>query len=108
MDDAAWGPDATRFNPEPFFHDEKLLRSNSYTPFGGGSLLCPGRLMARVEIMVFLALLIRRFDITVVSRYLPRIDPRSNAGVGILGVRKCDDLVSLLSKLKGQGETAWP
>ncbi|KAH8892366.1 cytochrome P450 [Thozetella sp. PMI_491] len=99
MDDTVWGPEVTRFNPERFLHDEKLLRSKSYTPFGGGSLLCPGRFMARGEIMVFIALLIRRFDITVVSRCLPRIDPRSNAGVGILGAKKGDDLVLLLSKL---------
>lgn len=95
----AWGHDAADFNPRRFLKDESLLRSKSYTPFGGGVMLCPGRFMARAGTMVFLALLIQRYEITTTGP-LPRVDTNSGTGLGILGVRRGDDSVLLLSQKK--------
>lgn len=98
MTDAdVWGQDAGTFNSRRFMEDKSLLKSKSYTPFGGGAMLCPGRFMARGEIMVFLALLIHRFDCTF-SGTFPVLDTKSGAGVGILGPKEGSDTTVLISK----------
>ena len=55
--------------------------------------------MARGEVMVFLALLISRFEVTVSPvKSFPRLDTKTGAGAGILGPVEGDDLVILISK----------
>lgn len=94
--DKAWGPNPLQLNATRFIKDETLLRSKSYTPFGGGSMLCPGRFMSRSETLVFLALFIQRFNITPQTNF-PRLDTKSGAGAGILGIKEGDDYILLLS-----------
>ncbi|KAK7987214.1 cytochrome P450 oxidoreductase [Apiospora saccharicola] len=99
LDEEVWGSDAASFNPERFLDNGALLRSKSYTPFGGGPMLCPGRFMARGEVMVFLALLISRFNVTVLpTKPFPRLDTKTGAGQGILGPKHGDDLLLSISK----------
>lgn len=94
-----WGPNANAFDAARFVDNEALLRSKSYTPFGGGAMLCPGRFMARGEILVFLAVLISRFNVTTLSEF-PRLDTKSGAGAGILGIKEGDDYLLKLEKRK--------
>ncbi|KAI0966397.1 cytochrome P450 [Xylaria arbuscula] len=95
MDEEVWGPDAKAFNAERFLHRDDLTKSKSFTPFGGGALLCPGRFMARGEVLCFVAFLLDRFDIETTQPF-PRLDTRSNAGSGILGIKEGDDAVLLV------------
>ena len=48
-----------------------------YTPFGGGSSLCPGRHFARQEVLSTLARLVLQYDIEfdVPASWEPRMDP---------------------------------
>ncbi|KAH7311258.1 cytochrome P450 [Stachybotrys elegans] len=109
LDEKAWGADVRKFNPTRFLRGtagEAMLRSKSYTPFGGGPMLCPGRFMARGEVMVFVALLISRFDTVPHSpeAQFPRLDTTTGYGSGILGPMKGDDIaINLSCRDLGQG-----
>jgi cholesterol 7alpha-monooxygenase len=60
-----WGTDAKTFDPERFLKNKNLARNSSFRPFGGGTTYCPGRFLAKREVMTFVALLIYRFDIAL-------------------------------------------
>ncbi|KAJ3278945.1 Cytochrome P450 7B1, partial [Rhizoclosmatium sp. JEL0117] len=62
MDDTMWEC-PRNFNYKRFL--EKDVRKLPYSPFGGGTSLCPGRMLARTEITVFVAEMMRAFDITL-------------------------------------------
>ena len=64
----AFGEDVGKFNPERFLANRKLAHNPAFRPFGGGANLCPGRLIARQEVVVFIALVLHRFDIERVER----------------------------------------
>lgn len=61
----AFGSDVRVFNPDRFLRNKSLSRSQSYRPFGGGSTYCPGRFIARQEVVAFVALVLYRYDITL-------------------------------------------
>ncbi|CZT10341.1 uncharacterized protein RCO7_02893 [Rhynchosporium graminicola] len=66
-----WGPSASTFSATRFLpdtvsmlnKDEKKKRKQAFSPFGGGSVLCPGRYFASSEIMGVLAFLVAGFEI---------------------------------------------
>ncbi|KAL8877867.1 MAG: hypothetical protein Q9192_008577 [Flavoplaca navasiana] len=64
-DKAAFGSDPAPFDPQRFLLDKSLKNSDSYRPFGGGVNYCPGRFLAKQEMLVFVALLINRFDFNI-------------------------------------------
>jgi len=100
-DENVFGADAQMFNPNRFLHNPNLARSKSYTPFGGGAMLCPGRFMAKGEVLVFLALLIERFEVVVVkTNPFPRLETKTGAGFGILGPIENDDILLNLQQRK--------
>ncbi|KAF4621901.1 hypothetical protein G7Y89_g14444 [Cudoniella acicularis] len=97
-DEGAFGADAQNFNPERFLHKPNLVRNKSYSPFGGGAMLCPGQFMARGEVLIFLALAIERFELEVVkTRPFPKLETKTGAGFGILGPREGEDVVLKLA-----------
>jgi cytochrome P450 len=60
----------------------KLSKSPSYRPWGGGHTLCPGRFLARRSLNAFVATLLAKNDVEVVSTAFPRIDgARPSPGV---------------------------
>ncbi|KAL9598806.1 MAG: hypothetical protein Q9179_003777 [Wetmoreana sp. 5 TL-2023] len=63
FDSQIWGGNAAAFDAERFLHNEHLIRSPSYRPFGGGQHLCPGRHLAKRAIYAFIALALARFNI---------------------------------------------
>lgn len=65
FDNSVWGPSPAQFNPERFLKNSHLKQSPSFKPFGGGSTYCPGRFLARREVMTFVALVLHRFDVTL-------------------------------------------
>lgn len=62
LDDEVFGGDPFEFNPNRFLENKNLNKSSSYRPFGGGSTYCPGRFLAKAEILTCVALAIHKFD----------------------------------------------
>ncbi|KAL9002021.1 MAG: hypothetical protein Q9188_005028 [Gyalolechia gomerana] len=62
---AAFGPAPELFEPERFLLDKSLKNSGNFKPFGGGISYCPGRFLAKQEMLVFVAILINRFDFQI-------------------------------------------
>ena len=72
-----WGDDASCFRPERWLEDDlctsrkqphvdaSLPLSSVYMPFGGGKRVCIGQQFARLEMVTVLAMVLRRFDVTV-------------------------------------------
>lgn len=66
--DTFWGGDAESFKPEKFLPggvatDSKgKVRTQGFVPYGGGAHLCPGRHLAKMEILASGALVIMALD----------------------------------------------
>lgn len=97
FDNSVWGPSPAQFNPERFLKNSHLKQSPSFKPFGGGSTYCPGRFLARQEVMAFVAVVLHRFDVTLSpsdraygkKQRMPRLDHKQLA-------------VSLMSPMDGE------
>jgi cytochrome P450 len=63
MSQDVFGMDSNIFRPERFLLDKKLDRSRSFTPFGGGKHMCPGRFIIKRASMAFAALVVHRFQV---------------------------------------------
>lgn len=58
-----YGPDAEHFVPDRFMENKDFSRSPWFRPFSGGPAYCPGRFMAKQEVITFVALAVHRFDL---------------------------------------------
>ncbi len=92
-DEAIFGDDPARFDPERFLKKKNLRNSSSFKPFGGGVSYCPGRFLARQERLYFVALVINRFDIELIAEILkdgkpstPQTFPKLDESTPALGV----------------------
>jgi cytochrome P450 len=78
-----FGPNITAFDPNRFVANKRLNHVRGYYPFGGGNLYCPGRFFARSKIYIFVATVLKRFDMEILeSQELPNVDlevPSSSA-----------------------------
>ena len=109
-DEKVWGADAATFNPRRFISSSsndteqfstgsgaageqtatqlpKNVPSAAYRPFGGGSVICPGRHFAQSEIVGFAALMFLAFDVTTEDG-------------GVIGLPEKDDRRIPLSVMK--------
>ncbi|XP_022772430.1 cytochrome P450 734A6-like [Durio zibethinus] len=62
-DTEIWGEDANMFNPLRFKKSRKHLAS--YIPYGLGPRICVGQTLAMVEMKIILAMIIRKYTLTV-------------------------------------------
>lgn len=98
-----FGPDVDRFDHTRFLRDKDLERNPSFRPFGSGSTHCPGRFLARREVVVFVALVVRRFDVALAATAdgrangLPEIETKKPC-LGVMGVRDGQDCVVQVSR----------
>ncbi|KAG8965697.1 hypothetical protein FRC00_003172 [Tulasnella sp. 408] len=60
-----WGPDVLQFDPDRFIKRPEELRPGNMwlRPFGGGATICPGRQYAGNEVKLFVAAVLRRFEV---------------------------------------------
>ena len=97
FDRGVFGEDAEAFNPSRFLNDGKLNNSLSFRPFGGGATYCPGRFLAKAEVLTFVALVICRFDLELAGNEgeeasMPRMEIRRPC-LGIMGPEKGGDVL---------------
>ncbi|KAL9122048.1 MAG: hypothetical protein Q9187_001395 [Circinaria calcarea] len=80
--ESAFGQNPDRFDAGRFLRNKDLKHSPSFKPFGGGTTYCPGRFLARREVLVFVADLIHRFDVVLAptpGQRFPRKDTKKIA-----------------------------
>jgi cytochrome P450 len=66
--------DPERFDPDRFLPDRVIKRSRfSYLPFGAGPRVCVGSSFAMMEMQFALAMLCRRYDMTITSEHEPEL-----------------------------------
>ncbi|KAH0598982.1 hypothetical protein MHUMG1_03096 [Metarhizium humberi] len=96
-DKGIFGDDIMTFRPERFLNTKlkkvKRVRLEHFRPFGGGSTICPGRFITKRVVMILVALLLRRFDISMAggSQDMPQADDWSPF-LGIAGVKPGHDM----------------
>ncbi|WP_254205351.1 cytochrome P450 [Nocardia alni] len=72
--DTVWGENAEHFDPDRFLPEQVRSRPpHSFKPFGTGVRACIGRQFALHQIALIIALIVRRYDITIPQDYQLRI-----------------------------------
>lgn len=111
LDENVFGANARSFDPDRFLNNKDLSKSPSYRPFGGGTTHCPGRFLARREILTFVALVLDRFDMELATmggggrgngekeNGFPRIEDEKPC-LGVMGPANGSDLALLVSPAK--------
>ncbi len=100
FDEDVFGPGVDEFRPERFAEKPSLLRSDNWRPFGGGTTMCPGRHVAKRAVMLFVAMLLREFDVEMVGGpQTPVPDAEQGKPVlGIMSVKEGQDLMVRLTR----------
>ena len=76
------GDNADRFDAERLLRDKNLSESMSFCPFDDGFAYCPGRNLARREVLVFIVLTVQRFDIRLQQQISSKLDTMTpSAGI---------------------------
>ena len=106
-----FGNDPGKFEPARFLKDKNLKNNSSFKPFGGGVNYCPGRFLAKQEMLTFVALALNRFDLRLAKetpqgvplnqrQAFPSLDI-STPALGVNGpVKGSDVFIDLSGKVK--------
>lgn len=98
FDQSVFGKDVSEFKSERFIKQPSLTRHASWRPFGGGATQCPGRFVAEQAAVVFVAMVLKRFDITLAPSKQPfPLPEEGNPVLGLMDPRKGYDLQVRLS-----------
>ncbi|KAI0100869.1 cytochrome P450 [Nemania sp. FL0031] len=99
FDEAIYGDDIESFRPDRFIKKGfTLTRGSSWRPFGGGKTMCTGRYAAKHAIFIFMAMLLRRFDVTTVGQFkVPEAD-LGRPVLGIVSTKGDEDMVIKLTQ----------
>ncbi|KAL8720305.1 MAG: hypothetical protein Q9225_002817 [Loekoesia sp. 1 TL-2023] len=65
FDESHFGHDAAGFDADRFLRDNELSKHGAFRPFGGGTTYCAGRHVARREVLAFVVMALRTFDISL-------------------------------------------
>lgn len=104
FNDNAFGSNVQEFDPQRFMQ-KSLSKDPSFRPFGGGVTYCPGRLLARRQVLAFVILVLQRYDIKVEpGQGFPRIDERKPS-LGVLTPVKGDEVHVTLSERRKAKES---
>ncbi|KAI1418401.1 cytochrome P450 [Hypoxylon sp. FL1857] len=97
----AFGENATQFEPDRFLKNPALRRNSSLRPFGGGATMCPGRNLAKQMTLVFIAIALNRFDISLnpPNQAFPR-PAEGKPSIGLVDMQDgCDIQVKLSARI---------
>ncbi|KAL9627115.1 MAG: hypothetical protein Q9204_006802, partial [Flavoplaca sp. TL-2023a] len=83
FNEAVFGKSPDDFDPNRFLKMKGLQQSRSWKPFGGGVSLCPGRFIAKRAVCMFIAHVLRRYDVELAY---PQPFPKGNDKNPDLGV----------------------
>lgn len=103
FDEAVFGQDAHNLNIGRFLENKNLNRSPSYRPFGGGSTYCPGRFIARQEVVGFVAIVLKRFNVAPwksqngSEQRFPSLEEKKPC-LGVMGPAEKEDLIIAVSQ----------
>ena len=86
QNEAVFGDAPERFDPHRFLENRELRNSSSFKPFGGGVSHCPGQVLAKAEMLVFVALVLQRFDVELARDGLSQAFPVLDGSTPSLGV----------------------
>jgi len=89
-DAKVFGSNYESFDPLRFYRAPELQHSESFRPFGGGKLMCPGRHLAKHAILSFVAIMLRRFNVTLA---FPQPFPRYFEAEPTIGIMDTHDEV---------------
>lgn len=106
----AFGNNPGTFSPNRFLKEKYLKNSWSFKPFGGGVNYCPGRFLAKQEMLYFVALFLHRSDFefaqgslqgedVLVPQNFPRLDEYTPA-LGVNGPVKGSNVYITLQERK--------
>ena len=103
-DTNVFGDNAEDFDALRFFKNKKLEHHKTFRPFGGGAMHCPGRVLAKREVYMFVVLALTRFDMKLVSQdggepKMPTLDETIPSG-GILPPKPGHDVIVELREAK--------
>lgn len=103
LNTSVYGADAALFRPARFLGKEHRTTGGNWRPFGGGKTLCTGRYVAEHTIKLCVAIILHRFDLSIIGNAsLPRGD-EGTPGLGIMGLRKGEEfLVSVAARDKDE------
>lgn len=90
-----FGNDVAEFNFYRWIDNEKLEKKSFYRPFGGGAWYCPGRHLAKQEILMAMAFLLYRYEVEIApepKQKAPRMDEKV-PGIGVISPMQGDDYV---------------
>lgn len=63
LNEDIFGNSVNEFDPERFLKRKGLSQNVGFRPFGGGTTLCPGRILAKTEVLAFVAQTLQQFTI---------------------------------------------
>lgn len=92
FDQDTFGETAESFDHERFLKNKRLAHNSNWRPFGGGKTMCPGRFVAKRSVLLFVAMLVQRFDIEMDGyQSMPAAD-EGKPVLGIMSIKDDDDL----------------
>jgi len=62
MSTKIFGPDALTWDHERWIRNKRLATTKGFYPFGGGHTYCPGRVLAKQEAFMFMAIVLEKFE----------------------------------------------
>ncbi|ETS00747.1 putative cytochrome p450 [Trichoderma reesei RUT C-30] len=93
FDKSVFGETADSFDHERFLEMKpSLTQSGTWRPFGGGGTMCPGRHAAKKCVLLFVVLLLQRFDIEVDGWQSLPVADEGKPVLGIMSTRENRDL----------------
>ncbi|GJN80327.1 hypothetical protein PLIIFM63780_003853 [Purpureocillium lilacinum] len=97
FDEGVFGAAPDAFQHDRFLKKANLTQSSNWRPFGGGTTMCPGRYVAKRSVLLFIAMLFRRFDVEM-DGYQPI--PAAEEGKPVLGIMSIKENEDLRVRLK--------
>lgn len=89
FNESVFGEEIQDFRPQRFEgRAGRLTRGPGWRPFGGGKTMCPGHFIAKRETMLFVAMVLQRFDVEMAGA--PTVlEP--DLGKPVLGLADCEE-----------------